>query len=97
MLPWVALPKTKAVFRNRKSSEQSSGGAAAEIVLPFADLPRGALHLGFEDFVGDPAQEIQGGGHWSAPRRCRPVNHGRNLQAVRTVGRDRRHRNSFSM
>jgi hypothetical protein len=36
-------------------------------VLPFADLPRDALHLGFEDLVGDPAQEIQGGGHWSAP------------------------------
>jgi len=27
-------------------------------MLPLADLPRGALHLGFENFVCDPAQEI---------------------------------------
>jgi hypothetical protein len=29
----------------------SSGGAAAEIVLPFANLLRGALHMGLEDLV----------------------------------------------
>jgi hypothetical protein len=44
-----------------------SSGGAAEIVLPFANLSRGALHLGLEDFVGDPAQEVQGGGHGVLP------------------------------
>jgi hypothetical protein len=72
-------------------------GAAAEIVLPFADLPRGALHLGLEDFVGDPAQEIQGGDHWRAPRRCSPVNHDPNVQPVRTARRDDNHKISFSI
>jgi hypothetical protein len=64
MLPQAGHQKPERRFENRKSSEQNpSGGAGAEIVLPFADLPRCALHLGFENFVGDPAQEIQGGGH----------------------------------
>jgi hypothetical protein len=48
---------------------------AAEVVLPLADLPRSALHLGLEDFIGDPAQEIQGGSHCRAPRRYGPINH----------------------
>ena len=37
------------------SSEVPLGGLAAEIVLPFADPTRRALHLGFEDVVGYPA------------------------------------------
>jgi len=73
------------------------GGAAAKIVLPFADFPRGALHLGFENFVGDPAQEIQRGGHWRDPCRCSPVNHEINLQPAGMARRDADHKISFSI
>jgi hypothetical protein len=72
-----------------------SGGAAAEIVLPFADFPRDALHLGLENLVGDPAQEVQGGGHWRVPCRCGPINHGGYIQRARQGRRDRNHKNSF--
>ena len=89
--------KRNGIRLNRIGFLHALGGTGAEIVLPFADLPRGALHLGFEDFVGDPAQEIQGGSHCRAPRRCRPVNDGPNLQLVRAARRDRNHKNSFSI
>jgi hypothetical protein len=38
-------------------------------MLPIANPASGALHLGFEHFVGNPAQKLQGGGHCSAPWR----------------------------
>jgi hypothetical protein len=42
-------------------------------VLPFADLPRRTLHPGLENFVGDPAQEVQGGGHGVLPVAAAPL------------------------
>jgi hypothetical protein len=42
-------------------------------VLPFADFPRDALHLGFEHCVRDPAQEVQGGGHGVLPVAAAPL------------------------
>jgi hypothetical protein len=55
----------------------------AEIMLPFADFPRDALHLGFEDLIGDPAQEFQGGDHCLLPVAEFPINHLHNLQLAR--------------
>jgi hypothetical protein len=65
-------PYLPATLLERKSRS----GDAGEIVLPLADFPRNALHLGFEDLVGDPVQEFQGGSHRRAPCRCVPINHG---------------------
>jgi hypothetical protein len=54
ILPRAGSQKTNALFLKPQAlrNKVSSGGAATEIVLPFANLLRGALHLGLEDLVG---------------------------------------------
>ena len=71
--------------------------AADEILLPFANPLRGALHLRLEYFVGDAAQEFQGGDHCRAPRRDPFINHGGSLSLGSAAGSDRSHRIAFSI
>jgi hypothetical protein len=48
------IAESKPLFLKPQAlrNKVSSGGTATEIVLPFANLLRGALHLGLEDLVG---------------------------------------------
>ena len=61
-----ALKKQERCFETVRLRDKPPLRDVSEVLLPFANLARHALHVRLENRVGDAGQKLQGGGHWRA-------------------------------